>query len=1689
MKKLAGLLLITMYLCMTVNVSSDTPVQGEITSDTVWGLSFPDPAGIYIVTDDITVRNNATLTIEAGVEIRFSQYKSLYIGGVSTGDHGRLLAQGTAGQEILFTADNGASYPGMYLGSEALDSSELSYCILEEAGYGAYHSLHIIGCAPLLDHCEIRDGSGYGIEIKDGASPDIISCHIHGHSVNGIDMKNTSSAYIEDTMVTGNNLSGIALSDSSVEIVNCEISQNYYGIYMYTVSSSSSMVTGTTFYQNNDYPVLAPADQIHGIRGNIFDQNGKQQICVKGATVVDDAEWENPGIPYVIDGIVNVKGESGPDEITTLRLSPGTTLAFEPDSYLYVGSSFDPEKSGILNATGTAGSPITFTSNSAPQAPGDWRGIFLVQIKEHTPSRLIHCIVEYGGYSNHPSIKCDGSSPIIKNTIARHSGNDAIFISGSPTIIDSSFLTNSRYGIYCESGSPYIFQSIINGNTDDGILVTGLANPNIVDCQITANGNHGVHMDMHYPDPAIRDCLITNNNNFPISCYAGDLTDIHDNTYTGNLYQKIEVNADTISGDTVWRDAGIPYLINGDVTIEGVDAVPAVLTIHAGVEMQFDRYYELVVGSSSLLAPGGLMVHGTPGNPVLFTQNDEYTLNPGEWKGISFLEFARADQCIIRHAVIEYAGYGAADAVLCQGSSPAFQHCTIRLNDGNGIHCTAGACPSVSGCVIENNTNFGIHSSGAGTDPWISGSSLNFQTYGIVADSEAEPIIGGDEGQGNNFYANSGMAVRNTTASTCLYALYNWWGDAGGPDDDQFFADDCMDDGNDNESGEGVSDDVDYRNWALMPVDSPTPLPTYTPTLTPTLTPTPEPSSTMTDTPTPFDTPTPEPTTTCTPYEISSDITSDITWGLSSPGCGIYLITADVTVRNYATLSIDAGVTIYFEADCCLIIGGPDPIDPGSLRAVGTEQLPILFTGTDAVEGFHDGIHFTSKASTTNQMSYCTVEYGENVVIEGCSPGFAYCTFRFGSIAGVKIDAGAAPVLVYCSMVENNGCGVMMGSAACAPVLTDCLFHKNDSYPLYCYAGQMHRFSGNIYSQCDTPLIMVRGDTIDTDTSWKNHGIGYRVEEHVIVQGQDGVDNVTTLTIEAGLTLYMGPMGRFTVGDDADPNLPGALIVDGTQEEPVEITIDSQYPSPAFWYGITFADYADDTLSELNHCLIEYGGRDGIYNIMCNSSSPVLNNCTSRDGDGPGVYCSGDAQPVLTGCILDHNTGCGFESDDSSPELYDCVIYGNGSSGCCIGGNSLPVVSGCRIYANNGYGINVESMLAMPLLIDNVLDYNNNYAVHVFAGHVGQIQGINAYDGNLIDKIYVESEIISEDSTWTENAIPLFISGSLSIRGPIGDPAVLTIEHGVELQFSDFTDLSVGYSAAPEMGGLMVNGLPGSEVLFTCNDELEPAPGTWGGITFTENSEDDFCILHHAIVEYAGTGGSSGVHCHSVSPEFYHCLFKENDGAGMYCSSSASPVIDACTIRNNTIYGLYITDSLTAPQITRSVCTENPGGIHVTGNAMPVVGGSSGYGNCIFGNPNYGVLNETAETCINAQYNWWGDEYGPHDSSFAVDDCLDDGNVNPPGDQVSDDVDYLDWIDTPVSTPTPQCLHHGDVNTDGAITARDAQLAFYIVVGLYSPNYRESCAADCTGDGNITAGDAQAIFAVVMGTGSCVDPL
>ena len=434
MKKIV-LLITSAFLIL--NLNSQTHISGDFTVDTQLGPNGNPADNVYIVDDYIRVYGYdgpdyvTTLTIEPGVTLKFapSTHPYLSIGYSST--PGKLIAQGTAQNPIVFTSASSNPQSGdwnaIYLNYSA-DNSILEYVDILYGGYNGSNdpSLYIYGGPYTLNEILISNSQSYGLKLS------------------GI----SENLNIQNTIIQNNGDDGVYINsidnDVSVAFSSCTISNNNgYGIY--SATDDSLNISFTTFTGNATCPIRLYPNQVRGLDfSNTFQANSF--IEVKGGNINYDSYWPdfftNNQTYYLIKDDITVKGTDGPDGVTTLEIEAGSELRFDPSThpYLKIGYSSTPGK--LL-----AGA-VRFTSTSPNPIPGDWDGIiFLDDVNQ---SVLTNCDILYGGYGlSSANIQISSDLTKLDGCNIKFSAHDGLLLYGdTPEIYDCEISENNENGIY-----------------------------------------------------------------------------------------------------------------------------------------------------------------------------------------------------------------------------------------------------------------------------------------------------------------------------------------------------------------------------------------------------------------------------------------------------------------------------------------------------------------------------------------------------------------------------------------------------------------------------------------------------------------------------------------------------------------------------------------------------------------------------------------------------------------------------------------------------------------------------------------------------------------------------------------------------------------------------------------------------------------------------------------------------------------------------------------------------------------------------------------------------------------------------------------------------------------------------------------------------------------------------------------
>jgi hypothetical protein len=253
----------------TVNAEgSGTSVKGIISTNTTWTLANSP----YNLTGPILVNRSAVLTIEPGVVVYFKDY-FIQVDGVlnARGDEAHPIRFSGGGWEnvnhssLLFT---NASAPW--------EETTESGCIIDYAVINLFESIKIRDSSPRISNSLISGTGQYDAIWVDSGSPLILNNTIR-YSLGGAGMRlkggspliigNTitynddgvvityGSPKIYQNKIVLNSFNGIRVeTNTQVFIVNNTISENGYGLDLYSYSSSSK-ITYNNIVGNKEYDV------------------------------------------------------------------------------------------------------------------------------------------------------------------------------------------------------------------------------------------------------------------------------------------------------------------------------------------------------------------------------------------------------------------------------------------------------------------------------------------------------------------------------------------------------------------------------------------------------------------------------------------------------------------------------------------------------------------------------------------------------------------------------------------------------------------------------------------------------------------------------------------------------------------------------------------------------------------------------------------------------------------------------------------------------------------------------------------------------------------------------------------------------------------------------------------------------------------------------------------------------------------------------------------------------------------------------------------------------------------------------------------------------------------------------------------------------------------------------------------
>ena len=220
---------------------------------------------------------------------------------------------------------------------------------------------------------------------------------------------------------------------------------------------------------------------------------------------------------------------------------------------------------------------------------------------------------------------------------------------------------------------------------------------NMMDCTIRNSGGNGLVVTAGARIGTFRRNTITSCNSYPVIVNPTSVMPlVENNSFSGNAIDEVGIFEGELKYSLTWPKLDQPYNVQGLIYAGSFES-HAVLTIQAGTTLRMGAASGIIVGGNGA---GGLIANGTAGQ-VIFT-SDQSVPSAGDWKGISFYDYAYSDSCLLKGCKIEYGGGASNGIIACSNAAPVIMEDSIGHSASWGVYLEGVQIPDSTLLEAEN---------------------------------------------------------------------------------------------------------------------------------------------------------------------------------------------------------------------------------------------------------------------------------------------------------------------------------------------------------------------------------------------------------------------------------------------------------------------------------------------------------------------------------------------------------------------------------------------------------------------------------------------------------------------------------------------------------------------------------------------------------------------------------------------------------------------------------------------------------------------------------------------------------------------------------------------------------------------------------------------------------------------------
>lgn len=462
------------------------------------------------------------------------------------------------------------------------------------------------------------------------------------------------------------NVGGISMFDASPTIDYCDLSNNYFGVFIQF--ASAPVLTNNTIGSSNWTPIAMSLEANPVMADNIlsFSDNAYDAIGLIGGTLTADAVLKTRSVTGVENISYLLLDELVVPENFSLTINKGIVVKSYTQSHRIIVE-------GTLTANASADSMITFTSvkDDNHGNPGDCNKDGTMTFPERG---------DWGGITFNP-----GGQGILNYCRVKYAVNNIPYAPwGFPSCGTTEYLIGA--GIELIDASP----SLSNCEFKD--LNYGIA------CHRASN-------------PVISNNSMVNIEYTPFNIASPSNPSFSGNTFTNAGWQAVGLigghvcQNGTIKKRNIAGYTNITYVLLGD------------MTINSGTYVNVEPGVVIKVNNCSIFVDGGFKTDGLSTQKVVFTSlKDDNAGNPydsngdgnastpeaGNWGVIKFCSASDDSYCKLDFTTVKYGGLTGEGAVAFENAGGLLQNSLITNSSNYGVYSNGNSTPVVDKVTIQN---------------------------------------------------------------------------------------------------------------------------------------------------------------------------------------------------------------------------------------------------------------------------------------------------------------------------------------------------------------------------------------------------------------------------------------------------------------------------------------------------------------------------------------------------------------------------------------------------------------------------------------------------------------------------------------------------------------------------------------------------------------------------------------------------------------------------------------------------------------------------------------------------------------------------------------------------------------------------------------------------------------------------